>query len=387
MALIALIAEKAPGSALELAKLLSFTIIPVFIVGPIAGVYVDRWDRRTTLFACDFLRGMLVTLIPLIFILRDSMVPIYIIVFLVFCLSRFYVPAKLSFVPDLVDNEHLLAANSLLTTSGMIAFVIGCALGGFLVDKIGARGGFIIDAWTFFLSGMLVFSIVRPLKFDRQKILATGEEMLGVIKKSLWDEFKEGLVYLKNHKEIRFIINMLFTLFAAAGAIYVVIIVFIQQTFQSVTKDLGILAVLLGVGLFFGVILYGKWGKRFAWDKTIFFCLTFGGIALSFFAWITYNYPSLAFAGMLSVLIGMISGPIFIAANTMTQQVCEQSMRGKVFSALEIVIHFAFLIAMFISSVLSEHVERVWILAVVGGLIMLVGLAGFVRSKKPLSGV
>src|SRR3989338_7815260 len=65
MALIGLIAGRTPGSAFELAKLMSFTIIPVFIIGPIAGVYVDRWDRRKTLFVCDFLRGLLVLIIPL----------------------------------------------------------------------------------------------------------------------------------------------------------------------------------------------------------------------------------------------------------------------------------------------------------------------------------
>jgi MFS family permease len=139
MALIGLIAERSPGSTMDLAKLLSFTIIPVFIVGPIAGVYVDRWDNRKTLFLCDIARGVLVMLIPMIFIFWESLIPIYIIIFLVFCFSRFYVPAKMSILPDLVEKEHLVMANSLITTTGMLAFVFGCAFGGFLV--IGAAHG------------------------------------------------------------------------------------------------------------------------------------------------------------------------------------------------------------------------------------------------------
>ena len=111
MALIWLVAARAPGSALELAKILSFTIIPVFILGPIAAVYVDRWDRRTTMYVCDFLRGVLILTIPFIFLARDSMIPIYVVVFLVFCLGRFYIPAKMSIIPDLVGSEYLLAAN------------------------------------------------------------------------------------------------------------------------------------------------------------------------------------------------------------------------------------------------------------------------------------
>lgn len=89
LALVGLIAERAPGSAIGLAKLLAFTILPVFIVQPFAGVFVDRWDSRTILFVCDLLRGVLVLTIPFIFIFRESMIPIYIVVFFIFCFSRF----------------------------------------------------------------------------------------------------------------------------------------------------------------------------------------------------------------------------------------------------------------------------------------------------------
>ena len=64
MALIAFIYQRAPGSAIQIAKILSFTIIPVFLIGPLAGVYVDRWDRRRTMYVCDFLRSILVFTIP-----------------------------------------------------------------------------------------------------------------------------------------------------------------------------------------------------------------------------------------------------------------------------------------------------------------------------------
>ena len=76
MALVGLVAVKHPGSPVELAKLLSFTIIPVFVVGPIAGVYVDRWDRRTILCVCDFIRGFIVLCIPLFFLDQRSMLPL-----------------------------------------------------------------------------------------------------------------------------------------------------------------------------------------------------------------------------------------------------------------------------------------------------------------------
>ena len=181
MALVALVAERAHGSTLMLAKLMACTIIPVFFIQPIAGVLVDRWDRRMTLLICDIARGILVLLIPLVFIFWKTLVPINILVFLVFCFSRFYQPAKMSIIPDLVPKDYLLTANSLVSTTGMIAFILGCALGGILVDRYGARVGFMVDAATFFISGAFVFSIdiSRRFKVSRELLWKAGREIVG----------------------------------------------------------------------------------------------------------------------------------------------------------------------------------------------------------------
>jgi hypothetical protein len=77
-------------------------------------------------------------------------------------------------------------------------------------------------------------------------------------------------------------------------------------------------------------------------------------------------------------------GPIFIAANTIALLVSDENMRGKVFSSLEIIIHFAFLVAMLSSSLLSEYIDRIWILVGVGGVFTLLGLLGLVKYRKGL---
>ena len=389
MALIGLIAARTPGSTMGLAKLLSFTIAPVFIVGPVAGAFVDRWDRRHTLFFCDILRCLLILTIPLIFIYQDAMLPIYVVVFLVFCLSRFYVPAKMSIIPDLVEKKSLLVANSLVSVTGMIAFVLGCAFGGVLVDKIGARGGFIWDVATFFISALLVFSMDQRMdvRVDRNELLSAGKEIIGNIRKSLWVEIKEGIVYFFSHKEIRFVNGMLFMLFAAAGAVYVVIIIFIQEAFQSVTKHLGFLAVSLGVGLFVGALLYGRFGQKVSRFLTIFVCLILGGLSMAGFAHLVHRFPQVWTASALAFLLGLIIGPIFIAANTIVHQVSKDEMRGRVFSSLEIVMHLGFLIAMFISAFLSDklHVPNARILITVGYVFAFVGFVGLVKFRKRLT--
>ncbi|MFA5260266.1 MAG: hypothetical protein WC450_03460, partial [Candidatus Omnitrophota bacterium] len=118
---------------------------------------------------------------------------------------------------------------------------------------------------------LLVISIPKDfrLRFDGKQFIQAGQEVFA-LERSVIRELKEGILYLTGNKGIRFVINLLFMLMAAAGAVYVVIIVFIQDCFGSVTKDLGILAVFLGAGLFIGALGYGRWGKKVAWHKTIF---------------------------------------------------------------------------------------------------------------------
>jgi MFS family permease len=383
MALVGLVAVKHPGSPVELAKLLTFTIIPVFIVGPIAGVYVDRWDRRTTLCVCDFIRGAIVLCIALILMDIQSMLPVYAAVFLIFCLSRFYVPAKMSFIPDIVHEGDLHVANSLVSVTGMIAFVLGALFGGLIVEWHGPKGGFFWDAGTFFVSGLLVFSITRlkSVHLSKDGVISTGKEMFTTIKKSVFGEVKDGINYIISQKDILFIVYVMTILFIAAGSVYVVIIMFVQETFKTITKDLGYLAVALGVGLFLGSIAYAQWGKKISRFQSIFFCLILGGIMMAVFAFVVATSQNRWVGMTLAGILGFVVGPIVIASNTIVHFVCTAEMRGKVFASLEFVMHLAFLLAMFASSFLSRHVGRMWILIGVGIIFCIVGLLGLLKYK------
>ncbi|GAI77579.1 unnamed protein product, partial [marine sediment metagenome] len=80
------------------------------------------------------------------------------------------------------------------------------------------------------------------------------------IKKSVWSEIKEGISYLKSKQEIRFIGGILFLLMFIIGGISIPAVVLVQESFNSVTEDVGFLGMFLGVGLFLGAITYGRFG-------------------------------------------------------------------------------------------------------------------------------
>ncbi|MCG2714243.1 MAG: MFS transporter [Candidatus Omnitrophica bacterium] len=381
MALIAFVYMRAPGSTLQIAKILSFTIIPVFLIGPLAGVYVDRWDRRRTMFTCDFLRSLLVLTIPLFLLYTKSLGPVYLIIFIVFSIGRFFVPAKLSIIPDLVDKKDLLIANSLVNTTGMIAAVLGFGASGVLVEWLGAKKGFYLNSLTFLVSGMFIFLISKKfaVAMDFKKI---SQEIMEVISKSVFQEIKEGMSYFIRKKEIRFTAGIIFALWSALGAVYVVVIVFVQNTLHSTTKDLGFLVMFLGIGLFLGSLVYGRFGQRIAHYKVIFISLVLSGIMLAIFALGIYNYPNFAMAALLALCLGLIIAPIMIASNTIIHNVSDNDMLGKIFSSFEIVMHLGFILFMFISSMLAERFSHLLILVIVGCLLSLLGAVNLVFNRK-----
>jgi len=381
MALIAFIYLRSPGSTLQIAKILSFTIIPVFLIGPIAGVYVDRWDRRRTMYICDFLRAVLVFTIPFFLFYAKSLIPIYLIIFIVFSIGRFFVPAKLSIIPDLVQKKDLLMANSLVNTTGMIAAILGFGIGGVLVEWLGAKSGFYLDAFSFLVSGTLIFLIAKKFSAS-MNFKKVSREIVEVIRKSVLQELKEGVLYFIQKKDIRFTAGIIFILWSALGAVYVVLIVFVQKTLHSATKDLGLIIMFLGIGLFSGSLVYGRFGQKFSQFKIIFVSLVLSGIMLICFALTIQRYPFFLIAAMLSFLLGLLISPIMIATNTIIHNVSDNAMMGKIFSSLEIVMHLGFLLFMFISSLLAERFSHVAILIVVGCLFSLLGLINLLINRK-----
>ncbi len=381
MALIGFVYLRSPGSTLQIAKILSFTIIPVFLIGPLAGVYVDRWDRRKTMYICDFLRSLLVLAIPLFLFYSKNLAPIYLLIFIAFSIGRFFVPAKLSIIPDLVDNKDLLVANTLINTSGMIAAVLGFGISGVLVEKLGAKSGFYLNSLTFLVSAAFIFLISK--KFTAAvSIEEVGKEIVEVIRKSVFQEIKEGILYFIHTKDIRFTAAIIFALWSALGSVYVVIIVFVQKTLHSATKDLGLLVMFLGIGLFLGSLVYGKFGQRVSHYKIIFVSLVLSGIMLTIFALGIHYFPNFLLAALLALCLGLIISPIMIASNTIIHNVSDNEMLGKIFSSLEIVMHLGFLLFMFISSILAEKFSPLLILVIVGSLLSLLGLVSLFLNRK-----
>ena len=379
MALIGLIYARTPGSPIELAKLLSFAIIPVFIIGPFAGIYVDRWNRKYTMITCDLLRGFLVLLIPAAITYLRSMVPVYLLVFIIFSVTRFFLPSKLSIIPDIVHKEKLLLANSLTSTTMMIATMIGFGCGGIIVARLGAKGGFYVDSATYFISALMVSFVALRIK-ERINILPASQKLRLIIKKTVLGDIKEGLRYLKNNRDIKMVASTMFLMMAGVGSIYIIIIVFVQELLHSSTVHLGFLAMLLGAGLFLGSLAYGRFGASLSKKKVINFGLGATGLLVVIFSAGLKAYPSFLAAAFLSIVLGIFASPIVVSSNTLLHEVMADEMRGRVFSLLEIIMHIGFLMFMVLTSLAAEYIRKDLILVVIGLIFSMIGFLKLVTG-------
>jgi MFS family permease len=386
MALVALVYQRDPGSEMALAKLISFTIIPVFIIGPIAGVWVDRLNRKDVMVICDVLRGALVLTIPL-FIAMNAMLPVYFVIFLAFSISRFFIPSKMAIIPDLVSRDKLLIANTLQDTTHMVGNVVGLMVAGFIVNirHVGAIGGFYIDSATFFVSAALIAAIVlkgRSAREMKEELVVTAHALENSIRRSVLGEMKDGLRYLAGSPQMRFISKVFFLLLAGMGAISCVIIVFIQNAFGTSTRHIGFFGTYLVCGLFLGTVLYGRLGQKLDKKRTIYLSFLASGSAIILFALLVGRYPNVYLAGLLSGLLGLSVSPMMASLNTLTHETISGDVRGRIFSSLEAVIHMAFLIFMFAAAYAAKFVDRFWILAAVGAAFAVCGVAGTLTASK-----
>ena len=387
MALIGMVYEKAGYSTSGLAKVMLPMIIPVLIIGSVAGVYVDRWNRKYTMVISDIARGMFVLLIPFFLVSVKTMAPIYVIIFIIFSITRFFLPAKMAILPDIVSQDKLLIANSLTSTTRMIAAILSLPIAGLIVRWVGAKGGFYIDAVSFFVSAFMI-GMMR-LKKDgtvkiKEDLIITKEAFEQSIRKSVFKEVVEGLRYIVGSKEVLIVTAMSFLLMSGAGAVSTVLVVFIQESLKSVTKDLGLLGMGLGAGLFLGSLVYGRFGNMLPRFKVIFSGFTMAGIVVVLFALFVKASGSVSLALVLAIALGLVASPIVVSSNTMLHEIMPKHVRGRIFSSLEVIIHIAFLVFMLLTSFLAEFISKASILVSSGILFAMCGIGGMAISKKLL---
>lgn len=163
------------GSATSLSIVLAAQAIPLVIMLPIGGVIADRLGRATVIAITDLILSGVVAVMAYLFITDNATIPALVVLsFITGILNALWWPAYSGLIPDVVEDEFLQPANAYVSMAANAGLIGGAALGGVLVALVGSGFAIAVDAVSFFVAGLLVFSF-RHASTPH----VSGESMLG----------------------------------------------------------------------------------------------------------------------------------------------------------------------------------------------------------------
>ena len=353
------------GSLAQMGIVFAITFLPAALFGLLAGPLVDRWDRRRTMIAADLLRAGLVLLIPLS--VRFGLVAVYAAAFAVATVSLLFQPARMAMVPQIVDPDELMAANSLDSTTESVAELLGIAIGGALVATIGYRAAFLIDSATYLASAVLVIGVVfratRPLPLPWR---------LSLIRR----ELRDGLDRIWRDPVLRdLVVSFAVVAVGGAAAITLTVLLALSVYTGSGLKDawrLTTVDLATTVGLVVGSVLVGMSGPGRAGRKYLWGLIVFGGV----FAALSLVHD-LRIAAPLLVGVGIANMFFIVPMITILQRRTEDAVRGRVFAVRITISRVATVLGFAGAGIAAQRFGILPLVAVVGALVAAVGVVGF----------
>ncbi len=318
-------------------------LLPAIVLGPLAGAFADRFDRRRTMVVSDGIRFGLFLTIPLVHTLAWLLVAS----FLIECVSLFWLPAKDASVPNLVRRDQIEAANqlSLITTYGLTP-VLGAALFSVLslITNVLARhlhffrAGPVNLALYFnaatFLVGALVVLFIHEISGHRDGRAAEDQA-------SLFSLLREGAAFVRNSRLIGGLIIGLVGAFAGGGAIIGAGKIFVTSLGGGNAAYgvlFGSVFVGLGSGLAFGPRIARELSRRRLFGLSI----VFAGSCLI----LTAFMPQAALAMIFVLGVGFGAGVAYLAGMTLMGTEVDDEMRGRVFALLQSLIRVVLILAL-----------------------------------------
>ncbi len=370
------------GSALATGTMFLVQALPRLFFGSLAGVFADRWNRRRTMIASDLLRAGI--LLPLLFVhSRDLIWVVYVVAFTEQLISQFFIPAKGAIIPNLVEEQHLLSANSLNSTSDAITRLIGPPLGGVLLALLSLNSVVLIDSASYLVSGIMILLILmppRPVPME-EAIADTRKEQAAKTATALanvWREWFAGLRLVARERLLTalFITSGLIGL--SQGIINALIVVFVRLVLHGDASTFGLLITFQGIGTLLGSVLLGQIGKRLKPVYLIVMGTTPAGLILL----VILYFPNLYLAFALITVIGLLVVGFFVTEQTLLQSSVADEYRGRVLGAYSTTSSLLYIVGIASGGILGDHLGVVGALDIAAGLFALAGIVAFAMLRE-----
>jgi len=350
------------GSASDMASVFIASLVPGIVLGPVAGMFADRWDSRRTMIASDAGRGVLVLLL-----LGATTVPqICAISFAVSCFSNFFAPARAITLPLLVAPDLLLAANARIQQSMQVVRIASPAVASALVAAFGERICYAADCATFFCSALLL----ATLRYER-----TGNRSPPC---ALFRDLGAGFGFLFTDSRFSFVMFSMAAGTFAAGCFGALASVYVRDILHGGPPLLGMIGMLIAAGTVTGSVLLGSSRLARHDPQRLIGC---GMAAVGASLLLIAAEPTQASALIGSAGMGLGVAVVILAAAMMLQGETPPEVRGRVSGAAAALTSFAQLAAMLLSGIWARHLGIRGVFALSAALLFANGAYGVLRSS------
>lgn len=354
--------------------IMAVAMIPKIVLGIIAGVFVDRWDRKKIIVFMDLIRGVAVTAVAIIILSGyESVWSIMVVGIILGACSAFFDPCMSSVMPDIVPKEKIVNANSIYSTGLFIIGLTGTAVGGVLYKVFTAPILFLINGLSYLLSSFTEMFIKLPKTEQSQDTEFSFKE-----------DFKKGLKFIWDVKGILYLVSLIIGInfFFKVGS--VLLIPLFERVMGFGADKYGYTMTLFLAGSLTGSLLLSiinlQPQKRF---KLYYICGivgTLSAIGVPVFGSFYLNLLFMFTSGLCMTMLNTILSAV-------TQIIVPQEMRGKVFSIIGTFTASFSPLGMVVGGVLGEvlGISRTMIIAFSCALILMLGIGLLKATKRMLS--
>jgi Na+/melibiose symporter-like transporter len=367
------------GSTVASALTMASSYAPRVLLGAVAGVFADRWDRKRTMITADLL--LAAVLLPLLLVHDAGQVWIvFAVMFAEGAIQQFFSPTEQAMVPTLVPDTELVAANAVSGQVSNVARLAGSALGGIIAAAAGVGAVTIADAASFVASAALL-ALVRATGRAAARPGGTGgpvrERIAGI-----GDELRDGLRLSVRHRVLRTLMIFALVTSVGEGIMGTLFTPFVEHVLHGSSQEFGLVVAAQAVGGILGGALAAGFGHRVRASRLLSCgAIAFGLVDLAIFLYpLGYVAVWPAVAGM--VIVGLPGALTMAGLMTLFQRSTSDSHRGRVFGALSAVEGVTVLAGTLGAGFLSRYAGIVPVLAIQGAGYVVAGLAMLARLRE-----
>ena len=351
LALLILI-NKLTGSTAALATVAILMALPQVTIGMVAGVFVDRWNRKTTMIVSDMLRGVVVLGLVLVRNPEDVWI-LYALTLVQATVGVFFSPARMALLANIVEADELLAANSIAQTSRILFGLLGTASAGVIIGLWSDFAIiFVLDAITFFVSAIFTWRVIAP---------ASGGKQAPASVRVIYDELMTGVRIIFTSRALTGILVSAAIVMLGLGAVNVLFVPLLINELGLPETWFGAIETAQVAGMVLGGTLTAALAMRLQPTRIISLGLIVVGAGIGAIAAVTHVWHIM----LLLFPIGLAMTPINAAIATLAQILVSDDLRGRIGAAMQTMVGAANITSMALAGVLAEiiGVRNVFLLA------------------------